>query len=328
MVIILKTVSILLSSSLAHYFSSNSFLVAAMASPSRKTIDAHLHVWGNADDNAGELPYAPGKDPPISLANVADTESLLKVMDKSGIDGALIIQPINYEFDHSYVLNAVHEHPDRFKCMMLHDPSLGKEAALSRLEEMHSKGVVGVRFNPYLWPKADEGSWTPISSTEAGVAVYKRCGELKMPVGIMCFQGLHLHFQDILELLRVSPSTTLILDHFAFTSFEDEERDMSFRTQLLELAKFPQVYVKISALFRLADPTSDYQKVRTERFEPLLQTFGAERLLFGSDFPFVLEQAESYKGTVDLVDSWIPDESTRNEVMGGTAERLFGPWRE
>jgi predicted TIM-barrel fold metal-dependent hydrolase len=84
------------------------------------------------------------------------------------------------------------------------------------------------------------------------------------------------------------------------------------------------VYVKISAIFRLDDP-SPYERVRKERFLPLLEAFGADRLLFGSDFPFVLEQPHAY-GIRDLVSSWVENKGDRDAIMGGTAERLFGSW--
>jgi len=245
-------------------------------------------------------------------------------MDDSGVDGALIVQPINHKFDHSYVTNAIQTHPTRFKGMLLHDPSMNEAEAeaISCLEDLALKGYVGVRFNPYLWPKTESG-WERMSEG-AGLAVYKRCGELHMPVGVMCFQGLQLHFNDIVALLKASPKTTMILDHFAFTSFTPEG-EKAFQ-QLLSLADYEQVIVKISALFRLNDP-SPYDKVRKERFEPLLKAFGPDRLMFGTDFPFVLEEPESYGGMVELVRKWVEsDDVVGNAIFHGTAERAFGPW--
>ena len=161
-------------------------------------------------------------------------------------------------------------------------------------------------------------------SVGAGLATYKRCAELRMPVGVMCFQGLDLHYDDILNLLKASPQTEMILDHFAFTSLTENGNE-SFQ-KLLDLAKYPQVYVKVSALFRQGD-VAPYERVKLERLDPLLQAFGSDRLLFGTDFPFVLEQNEQYKGTVGLVSSWLAeDEKGRATVIGGTAARLFGPW--
>jgi predicted TIM-barrel fold metal-dependent hydrolase len=243
-------------------------------------------------------------------------------MDASGVVGALIVQPINHKFDHSYVLNSIKEYPHRFKGMLLYDPSLPEEDAISRLEDLSLKGFVGVRFNPYLWPKIGDKSWETMSKG-AGLATYKRCAELMMPVGVMCFQGLELHYEDILKLIKESPATTLILDHFGFTGLS-ENGDVAFQ-KLLALAEHPQVYVKISALFRLEDSVP-YDRVREERLEPLLKAFGADRLMFGTDFPFVMEHDGQYHGTVERVKSWLTDETACKAVMGGTAEKLFGEW--
>lgn len=279
-------------------------------------------MWASTEESS-QFPYAKGNEPPTDLASSASVSELLKQMDASGVDGALIVQPINHKFDHAYVINAIQKHPDRFKGMLLHDPSLSEDQAVSRLEDLALKGFVGVRFNPYLWPKKDDKTWEPMSAG-AGLAVYKRCAELHMPVGIMCFQGLELHYDDIVHLLEASPRTTLVLDHLGFTSLTDVGND-SFQL-LLTLAKYPQVNIKVSALFRQAD-TPPFERVRLERLEPLLETFGADRLMFGTDFPFVLEQDERYTGTVELVTGWLhKDENVQRAVLAGTAEKLFGPW--
>uniref|UniRef100_A0A7S1Z3V0 Amidohydrolase-related domain-containing protein n=1 Tax=Trieres chinensis TaxID=1514140 RepID=A0A7S1Z3V0_TRICV len=294
---------------------------AAATAP--KVIDSHLHVWASSSEAAKSYPYAEGQDPPPSLIDRASTSELLKIMDDAGVDGALIVQPINHKYDHSYVTDAVRAHPDRLKGMLLHDPALPPERAVSRLEELTLDGYVGVRFNPYLWPEGAKMS----EEGGCGLAVYKRCGELKMPVGVMCFKGLELHYDDIVRLIESSPDTALILDHLGFTGL-DERGDAAFE-QLLSLAKYPNVVVKVSALFRVAGPGSDpypHNGVRTRRFVPLLEAFGADRLMFGTDFPYVLEQEGSYGGATGTVSSWATTESERASLMGGTAERLFGPW--
>ena len=101
--------------------------------------------------------------------------------------------------------------------------------------------------------------------------------------------------------------------------------------QLLSLAKYDNVYVKISALFRnVGDSGSDvkfpYDAIKTERFVPLLKHYGADRLMMGTDFPFVLETEGGYRGAVETVKSWTEEGAERDAVMGGTAERLFGKW--
>jgi predicted TIM-barrel fold metal-dependent hydrolase len=243
-------------------------------------IDSHVHVWANGQEASSGYPYA--VDPPPHLKDAAAVEALISQMDRYGIAGALIVQPINHKFDHSYVQRALEGHPHRFKGMLLHDPSMADAEATALVREMATSGFVGVRFNPYLWPKLDtssESSWVPMSSDEvgAGLAVYRLCGELALPVGIMCMQGFGPHVQDVEALIRASPETALVLDHFGFASLDDSRGQDAF-DQMLKLAqRHPQVAIKISAPFRLFKDTkgADFlERVRRERFLPLLHALG------------------------------------------------------
>jgi predicted TIM-barrel fold metal-dependent hydrolase len=251
------------------------------------------------------------------------------------VGGALIVQPINHKFDHSYVIAALQKFPNRLKGMLLYDPSSQSvELALRQLQDLLSQGFVAVRFNPSLWPAG------LCMSDNPSLAVYKRCGELGVPVGIMCFNGLHLHFEDICKLIQVSPSTPLIIDHFGFTRLQtnndknkndiddDDEKDHNF-TKLLSLSKYPNVYIKIAALFRLGD-TYPYEAVKVQRFIPLLREFGPQRLIFGTDFPYCLEAEGEYCGAVDTVLQWTSEygSDAQRLIMGENSERLFGKWED
>ena len=67
--------------------------------------------------------YAEGKAPPDSLAEVSSAESLLEQFAKAGVDGALVVQPINLEFDHSYVSSVIDKYPGKFVGCCLADPT-------------------------------------------------------------------------------------------------------------------------------------------------------------------------------------------------------------
>jgi len=172
----LQTTVLTAAASYLSLFSSTQIPATAAAmstAASNKIIDSHLHVWASTDEAKSRFPYAEGQEPPESLRNLASVSELLKRMDATGVDGALIVQPINHKFDHSYVADAMKNHPTRFKGMLLHDPSLAVDAAVSRLENFALQGFVGVRFNPYLWPKLENDTLTKMSTAGgAGIAVY------------------------------------------------------------------------------------------------------------------------------------------------------------
>ena len=58
---------------------------------------------------------------------------------------------------------------------------------------------------------------------------------------------------------------------------------------LLSLSDLKNIYIKISALFRLSgEPFPHYDLVRDKRIATLIQKFGADRLMWGSDWPYVM----------------------------------------
>ncbi|CAN0399553.1 unnamed protein product, partial [Ectocarpus sp. 13 AM-2016] len=74
--------------------------------------DSHLHIWG---EGKPPFPYASGQEPPERLRKSCGPETLVQEMDDAGIGGALIVQPINYKFDHSYVLDAMSKWPGKVR---------------------------------------------------------------------------------------------------------------------------------------------------------------------------------------------------------------------
>ena len=58
----------------------------------------------------------------------------------------------------------------------------------------------------------------------------------------------------------------------------------------------------------------------------LLKSFGAERLMWGTDFPWIQSHGGYVEGT-RIIDQ-IPDisDGERERLLGGTATSLFGDW--
>ena len=278
------------------------------------SIDSHLHVWG---DGAAPYPYLKGP-PPDALVPTGSPEKLLALMDKAGVDGALIVQPINYLFDHSYVKAALIAHPGKFKGMCLLDPSCDE----GYLPKLKGEGFGSVRFNPYL------AEWNGAKMSERrGAELFSQCGELGMPVGFMCFQGFRKHAEEITSLLEASPSTQVVLDHWGFFVQDGKVEEDSW-AKLIALAQYPQVYVKISAAFRnvVSKDDSTYPEL-AERLRALLTAYGPSRVMWGTDFPFVtLEASNAYAQSLTNVASWGVSEDEKYWITKGTAEKVFGAW--
>ncbi|KAE9604953.1 hypothetical protein Lal_00036724 [Lupinus albus] len=279
-----------------------------------KVIDSHLHVWASPQE-ADKFPYSHGQVPTLP----GHVDFLVQCMEDAGVDGALIVQPINHKFDHSYVTSVLKKYPTNFFGCCLANPA-DDGSGLKQFENLVLKdGYRAVRFNPYLWPSGEK------MTNEVGKALFQKAGELKVPVGFMCMKGLDMHISEIEQLCTEFPSTIVLLDHLAFCKPPINDDEGVVFSQLLNLSRFPQVYVKFSALFRVSRVQFPYQDL-TPLLSQVVSHFGANHVMWGSDFPFVVPEC-GYKGAkeaVQLIGNQISLSSSDLEwIMGGTVKALL-----
>jgi L-fuconolactonase len=94
----------------------------------------------------------------------------------------------------------------------------------------------------------------------------------------------HTQLASVLRLVDQCPEVRFILDHVGKPGIRDKLME-PWKAHLHELAVHPNVWCKVSGLMTEADT----QKWQTNDFQPYLAeaiaAFGADRLLFGSDWP-------------------------------------------
>ncbi|TKY64924.1 4-sulfomuconolactone hydrolase [Spatholobus suberectus] len=253
-----------------------------------KVIDSHLHVWASPEESA-EFPYAPGQEPPVP----GNVDFLLQCMEEAGVDGTLIVQPIFHKFDHSYVTSVLKKYPTKFVGCCLANPT-DDGSGLKQFEDLVLKdGYRAVRFNPELWPSGEK------MTNEVGKAIFQRAGELNVPVGFFCAKGLGLYISEIEQLCTEFPSTVVLIDHLGYCKPPLNEEEALVFSQLLNLSRFPQVYVKFSSLFQVSREQFPYLDL-SPLLSQIVFSFGANRVMWGSDFPYAVAQC-GYKGAKEAV---------------------------
>jgi L-fuconolactonase len=119
------------------------------------------------------------------------------------------------------------------------------------------------------------------------------------------------------------PGARFVLDHLGKPDIRGGGFDV-WRRDLDRLAKLPYVRAKLSGLVTEADWTS-WTATDIQRYiKAALDSFGAERLMIGSDWP-VCTVAAAYGRVIDLVRSAIADRqaSERAAIMGGAARTFW-----
>ncbi len=122
------------------------------------------------------------------------------------------------------------------------------------------------------------------------------------------------------ETARAHPDMRFVLDHAAKPRIASGARDRDWEDAISPLAELPNVTCKLSGLVTEADWKGWRQGHLRPYIERVVEWFGSERCMFGSDWPVCL-LAASYQQVVDLVASVVGDDQN---VFGDVASRVYG----
>jgi len=130
------------------------------------------------------------------------------------------------------------------------------------------------------------------------------------------------HLPRLFKVLERHPELRVVIDHAAKPTIRDGVEKQWF-SNMKTVASFPQVSCKISGLITEAgtDWTTDDLRPVTDH---LLETFGPDRLVWGSDWP-VLNLAGNFQAwwetTQELLASLSSEE--RSRILGENARQLY-----
>eukprot|EP00802_Teleaulax_amphioxeia_P018272 Tamp_18463.p1 GENE.Tamp_18463~~Tamp_18463.p1 ORF type:complete len:298 (-),score=75.18 Tamp_18463:429-1265(-) len=227
-------------------------------------IDSAVHVWKK--DPAFPWAKEAAANPP---AKDASAEELLELMDASGVDKAVLVQPICYRYDNSYVGACIKKWPSRFAAVARVDPE--DEDARKQLAQLTAQGFVGVRFGPV------EQHWWESPNM---LRILQQAEEEQVPVLLFLGKDGGKAIPWIEPVLRKVPKLSVVIDHMADVSPADPVQI----DNLLGLAALAKVYVKLSHTWALSTqeyPWTDAQ----ELVQKVVAAFGANRCMVATDWP-------------------------------------------
>ena len=110
----------------------------------------------------------------------------------------------------------------------------------------------------------------------------------------------------------------LVIDHLGHLDTPEGVNGEGFKS-ILAAVERGRTWVKLSGGFRFNPPAAAAQYA-----EALLRHAGAERLVWGSDWPFAAhEDAVTYADTIATLHQWVPDAAVRRRIGGETPLRLY-----
>ena len=271
-------------------------------------IDSHQHFWK----------YEPVRDAWITedmqvLRQDFLPDDLEPILVANGVDGCIAVQA---------------------------DQSLNETIFLVELAEAHQsiKGVVGwidllsedlgSVLEKYCQVEVLKGFRHILQSEKEGFMLQQKflnginlLGSFGFTYDMLIYEN---QLDEALSLVGLVPDqVSLVIDHIAKPNIK--ERSFSYwKEKMKSMAKHPNVFVKLSGMVTEADWHSWETKDFEPYFESVLELFGPERIMFGSDWPVCLLAAQ-YSQVISITRDLIAtlNASEQAASMGGTATRFY-----
>lgn len=285
-------------------------------------VDVHVHVFDRLSE---AFPRQVSSLAPAE--RTATAEQLLREMDAAGIDRAVLIDMGGPRLEqHRYVTHCVRRWPDRFTATGLVD--LDDPDPPSRLRELaEATEIEGIRLGRLGDPSAEKAEELKVYglfqvAEELGLNVNIYTSNSQMP----CLRLLAAAFPRVaisLDHLGICPTTAMRVDRWQRPRFDDEPIPPVGYAQILELAQYPNVYIKISGEYAFSKQPYPYADMRS-MVEQVYRAYGAERLMWCSDFPWIVEEP-GYGRLATLIDHHLPllSRQEREQIMGGNALKIW-----
>ncbi len=261
-------------------------------------IDSHVHIW-SLPDNESPLPE-----------HFATVETLLSAMDGAGVERAVLVQPSNYGVDHSYLSRAARTHADRFSTVVLLDPfDPGAVYRLGALHEQVSPGGVRLHLKHAAAARAQASDITRSLLDEI-----ERCD---LTLSVLTTPAA---LDRLAAIAGEHPGLRMVIDHLGSPA-PGAVDDPAYRSRLAAFRDRTNVWLKLSGFYALSAESFPYEDCDA-LVGWLLDQFGAERLIWGSDFPYVTA-THPYTDCVDHLDRMLAGRSDIERALISKANALW-----
>lgn len=235
--------------------------------------DCHVHLFGPFAGyplDRGRL-YTP--DPALA-------SDLFAMLDGAGVTRAVLVQPSAYGTDNCCMLDAMAEHPQRLRGVVVIDA----DAAEADLARMHVLGARGARLN-----LASAGG----KSAAETARLVERLADRIAPLGwhLQMFVSLDI-IAEIAPLVR-RLAVDVVFDHMGLAQAARGTAQPGLAA-LVELMQGGRVWVKLSGTYRVSDDL--YGNAEVTALARALIAANRDRVVWASDWPHLGPHAHRVDG--------------------------------
>lgn len=261
--------------------------------------DAAKHVWMNEDMGVLKTDFLP--------------TDLVPLLQQCALNGCVAVQANQAEAENTFLLGLAEKH-DCIKGIVGW-VDLQSEQVEERLA-FYKQFPLIKGFRHVLHDEADVNFMLRPAFLH-GISLLKKYG---FTYDILIFPK---HLPNTLKLVKAFPEQRFVIDHIAKPFIKTGEIE-AWQNDLKAVAAYNNVSCKISGMVTEAD----WHNWKTTDFTPYLdivvETFGIERIMYGSDWP-VCTLAATYEDMFSIVKEYFSmfSESEQDKFFGGNAVAFY-----
>ena len=271
------------------------------------TIDSHQHFW---EINRFNYSWMDQKSPLRKDFLPNDLEKLIK---ENQIDKTIIVQAVP-STEETYWLLEMAENYDFIAGVVgwvdLTDPKI--EKTLNILQE--NQFFKGVR---HLWETDEDPEWIINSGAIRGLKVI---AERNLTFDFLARPNNLIYIPKIMNLV---PNLRAVLDHIGKPEIA-EKKIQPWLNDIRKISSIDNVFCKLSGMITEANLKNWRVKDLKPYVHHVLSLFGADRIMFGSDWP-VCTLAGQYKDVKNSFDEILKDldPTSTNKIFGENASKFY-----
>jgi L-fuconolactonase len=273
-----------------------------------QVIDAHHHLWNYDTEDYAWI----GPEMNVLRRDFTPTDLHIE-MQQAGVDGAIAVQARQTLQETEWLLSLAVQ--NEFMRGVVGWAPLIDAAVSDDLQRLAAQPKLkGIR---HVLQDEPDDFYMLRNDFNAGITQLRR---FNLVYDVLIFER---HLPQTIQFVDRHPGQVFVIDHIAKPRIRQGVLS-PWRENLKELARRSHCFCKLSGVLTEAD----WQNWRPEGIHPyldaVLDAFGPNRCLFGSDWP-VLLLADSYAGWVATVKNFVSRLSSTEQarVLGGTAAEVY-----
>ncbi|HEY4156024.1 MAG TPA: amidohydrolase family protein [Puia sp.] len=272
-------------------------------------IDSHVHFWD----------YDPVKNSWITEDMAVIRRSFLPqdleaILKKQGMDGCVLVQVNQAEEENDFFLKLASEH--NFVRGMVGWVDLCNGQVMDRLAHYRVSGKIR-GFRHILQDETDR-AYMLRPDFKRGIGSLREFGftyDLLIRPDQLPFAA---------QLVKSFPEQPFIIDHLAKPAIRDQEI-ADWKKGIYRISRMENAFCKLSGMLTEADWKSWTNETFSPYIDVIVECFGVDRILFGSDWPVCL-LAGSYGNVLKIVEEYFSSftETEKEKIFGGNATAFYG----